>query len=234
MKRTLYLFLLPTVAALLLVEGYPAIYSLYLSVTQFPEPAFVGADNYIQMATDPVFWESLRVTLLYVSSSVTLAFIIGLAFALFLFHEKRQNRILHTILILPIAVSPLIAGLLWSPSAIWDDINVFLKFVLGLPTIIMTNPNFAMTLMIISESWLWAPLFMLVFLSVLQSIPKEILEAAEVHGASTFQIFGRITFPLIIRSPVVVIIVAIKTIDTFRSFEIPFTWIGWIGQEKLG
>jgi len=67
MKRTLYLFLLPTVAALLLVEGYPAIYSLYLSVTQFPEPAFVGADNYIQMATDPVFWESLRVTLLYVS-----------------------------------------------------------------------------------------------------------------------------------------------------------------------
>ena len=234
MKRTLYLFLLPTVAALLLVEGYPAIYSLYLSVTQFPEPAFVGADNYIQMATDPVFWESLRVTLLYVSSSVTLAFIIGLAFALFLFHEKRQNRILHTILILPIAVSPLIAGLLWSPSAIWDDINVFLKFVLGLPTIIMTNPNFAMTLMIISESWLWAPLFMLVFLSVLQSIPKEILEAAEVHGASTFQIFGRITFPLIIRSPVVVIIVAIKTIDTLRSFEIPFTWIGWIGQEKLG
>ncbi len=234
MRRTLYLFLLPTVAALLMVEGYPAVYSLYLSTTQFPESDFVGADNYIQMATDPVFWESLRVTLLYVSASVTLAFVIGLAFALFLFHQKRQSRLLHTILILPIAVSPLIAGILWSPSAIWDDINVFLKFALGLPIIILTNPNFAMTLMIISESWLWAPLFMLVFLSVLQSIPREILEAADVHGASTFQIFRRITFPLIIRSPVVAIIVAIKTIDTFRSFEIPFTWIGWIGQERLG
>jgi multiple sugar transport system permease protein len=185
------------------------------------------------MITDENFWISVRVTLLYVFGSVALSSLLGLTFATLLFRDSGFRR-LQTLLILPIAVSPLIAGIFFSPSAIWDDVNVVLKYDLGLPIINVFDPNFAFTLIVISDAWLWTPLFMLVFLSVLQSIPKEIFEAAELHGASAWQTFRRVIFPLLSRSPVVFIVVAIRSIDAFRSFEIPFTWAGWIGQEKIG
>jgi ABC-type sugar transport system permease subunit len=186
------------------------------------------------MIYDENFWISLRVTLLYVFGSVSLAFVLGLSFAVLLFRDIEYRKRLQTVLILPIAISPLIAGVFFSPAAIWDDINVVLKFVLGLPMIDVYNANFAFSLVVVADAWLWTPLFMLVFLSVLQSIPKETYEAAEIHGASNFQTFRRVTFPLIIRSPVIFIIIALRSIDAFRSFEIPFTWAGWIGAESLG
>ena len=233
-----YLFIIPTVVALLIVEAYPIVYSLYLSVTEFStlttEPVFIGFDNYVRMIYDENFWISLRVTLLYVFGSVSLAFGLGLSFAVLLFRDIEYRKRLQTVLILPIAISPLIAGVFFSPAAIWDDINVVLKFVLGLPMIDVYNANFAFSLVVVADAWLWTPLFMLVFLSVLQSIPKETYEAAEIHGASNFQTFRRVTFPLIIRSPVIFIIIALRSIDAFRSFEIPFTWAGWIGAESLG
>jgi len=233
-----YLFIIPTVVALLIVEAYPIVYSLYLSVTEFStlttEPVFIGFDNYVRMIYDENFWISLRVTLLYVFGSVSLAFVLGLSFAVLLFRDIEYRKRLQTVLILPIAISPLIAGVFFSPAAIWDDINVVLKFVLGLPMIDVYNANFAFSLVVVADAWLWTPLFMLVFLSVLQSIPKETYEAAEIHGASNFQTFRRVTFPLIIRSPVIFIIIALRSIDAFRSFEIPFTWAGWIGAESLG
>ena len=237
-KRLPYLFIIPTIVVLLLVEGYPIVYSIYLSLTEFspgtPEPVFIGLDNFVRMVSDGNFWISLRVTLLYVLGSVSLAFLLGLSFAVLLFRDVEYRKRLQTVLILPLAISPLIAGVFFSPAAIWDDINVVLKFVLGLPMIDVRNANFAFSLVVVADAWLWTPLFMLVFLSVLQSIPKEIFEAAEIHGASTFQTFRRITFPLIIRSPITFIIIAIRAIDAFRSFEIPFTWAGWIGAESLG
>jgi multiple sugar transport system permease protein len=237
-KRLPYLFIIPTIVVLLLVEGYPIVYSIYLSLTEFnpatSEPVFIGLDNYVRMVSDGNFWISLRVTLLYVFGSVSLAFILGLSFAVLLFRDFEYRKRLQTVLILPLAISPLIAGVFFSPAAIWDDINVVLKFVLGLPMVDVRNANFAFSLIIVADAWLWAPLFMLVFLSVLQSISKETFEAAEIHGASSFQIFKRVTFPLIIRSPVTFVIITIRTIDAFSSFEIPFTWSGWIGAESLG
>ncbi len=233
-----YLFIIPTLLALLLVEGYPIVYSIYLSVTEFnpstPEPIFVGFDNYFRMLTDADFWISVRVTLLYVLGTVGLAFFLGLTFAVLLFKDIEYRKRLQTILILPIAVSPLIAGIFFSPAAIWDDANVVLKYVLGLPMINVFDPNFAFSLIVVADAWMWTPLFMLVFLSILQSIPKETFEAAEIHGASGWHTFRHVTFPLIVRSPVTFIVIAIRSIDAFRSFEIPFTWAGWIGQEKIG
>ncbi len=237
-KSVPYLLIIPTIVALLLVEGYPILYSIYLSLTEFSpsttEPVFIGFNNYFRMISDGNFWISLRVTLLYVFGSVSLAFILGLLFAVLLFRNIEYRKRLQTILILPLAISPLIAGVFFSPSAIWDDVNVVLKFVLGLPMIDVRNGNFAFSLIVVADAWLWTPLFMLVFLSVLQSIPKETFEAAEIHGASAFQTFRRVTFPMIMRSPITFIVISIRAIDAFRSFEIPFTWAGWIGAESLG
>lgn len=238
MRNTLpYLFIIPAIIALLLVEGYPIAYSLYLSVTEFnpttPEPVYIGAANYLKMVTDVSFWTSVRVTLLFVFGTVTLSFLLGLAFAMLLFRDNSFKR-LQTILILPIAVSPIIAGIFFAPPAIWDDINVVLLYDFGLPIINVFNPNFAFTLIVVSDAWLWTPLFMLVILSVLHTIPKGILEAAELHGASAWQSFGRVTLPMLMRSPVIYIVIAIRSIDAFRAFEIPFTWAGWIGQENIG
>ncbi len=238
LRNTLpYLFIIPAILVLLLVEGYPIAYSLYLSVTEFnpttPEPVYIGAANYLKMITDASFWTSVRVTLLYVFGTVTLSFLLGLTFAMLIFRDKGFRR-LQTILILPIAVSPIIAGIFFAPPAIWDDFNVVLKYDLGLPMVNVFDPNLAFTFIVVSDAWLWTPLFMLVILSVLQTIPKGIFEAADLHGASAWQSFRQVTLPMLMRSPVIYIIVAIRSIDAFRSFEIPFTWAGWIGQESIG
>jgi len=232
-----YLFIVPTLLVLVIVEGYPLFYSIFMSITQFdpstPEPVFVGLSNYMRMVSDSSFWISLRVTVLYVFGTVSIAFIMGLLFTLLIFRNAEYRR-LQTILILPLAVSPLIAGIFFSPAAIWDDVNVVLKYDLGLPMINVFDPNFAFVMILISDAWLWTPLFFLVFLSVLQSVPKEIYEAADSYGASSWQTFTRIKLPIILHSPITLIIIMIRSIDAFRTFEISFTWVGWIGQEKLG
>ena len=75
---------------------------------------------------------------------------------------------------------------------------------------------------------------MLVMLSILKNIPKEQFEAAEVNGASSLQIFRKITFPAILRSPILAAMLSLRVVDNFRAYEIPFTWSFWLGQERLG
>ena len=235
MARLAYLLVLPAIGALVVVEGYPLAESLYLSVTNYSQGgAFVGAANYAQLVADPRFWGALGTSIVYAVGSTILAFALGILFAYEVTRFRGQGGLLEMILLMPLATAPIVVGILWSPSAIWDDINSFTHFILGLPYIDVTKYYIYFPIMTVSEAYEWAPILMLTSLSIIAGIPKGVYDAAALHGASPWQVFRKISLPAILSSPVTQFMIVIRLIDAMRAFEIPFTWSSWIGYPVAG
>jgi len=128
-----------------------------------------------------------------------------------------------------LAVAPIVVGTVFAPSGFWDDVQSFLVFQLHQPYFNELSPSFFFPTMFISEAWEWAPLIMLVALSVVQGIPKETTEAAELSGATFLQKFRMVVLPAIFKSPVMQFVVVLRFIDAMRAFEIPLAWSNWLG-----
>jgi multiple sugar transport system permease protein len=222
-----YLFFIPLFAVLSVIEFYPLLDSVYLSVAN--ANGGVDLSNYATMIGDPAFWNSVNISILYSLTSTIMALGIGLGLTFILVQNLRGKGLFEVLYILPLGVAPIVVGTLWSPSAVWDDVQSFFHFVLGLPIFNEVTPLFFFPVMAFSEAWEWAPLILLVSLSIVNSTPKEIYEAAELHGASAFQMFRMITVPTILKSPVTQFVVVLRFIDAMRAFEIPLAWSNWVG-----
>ncbi len=229
-----YLVLLPLIAALLVVEAYPLAYTFYLSVTDYSTGMFAGASNYAQLLSTGYFGQAVLTSLAYSLGSTVLALGIGLVLAFQLSLIRRGRGVLECVLLAPLAVSPILAGIVWSPSGVWDDVNTFWHFVLGQPYFNAANSYFFFPAMVLSDAWEWAPLLMLVALAVMASVPTEVYEAAEVSGASAWQTFRRVSLPAILRSPVMQFVLVVRFVDAMRTFEIPFTWSTWVSLPQAG
>ncbi len=126
-------------------------------------------------------------------------------------------------------MAPIVAGVLYAPSSVWDDVQQFLHFQLHMAYFQELTPSFYFPVMFFSEAWEWAPLIMLVAMSVVSSMSKEVYEAADLHGASAYQKFRLLILPTVFRSPVMQFIVVLRFIDAMRAFEIPLAWSNWLG-----
>ncbi|MGH9918321.1 MAG: carbohydrate ABC transporter permease [Nitrososphaerales archaeon] len=226
-SRRWYLLFIPLFAVIGFVVVYPVILSTYISFTTVSGAPSLA--NYAAMVATPSFWNALNISLLYSLTSTIVAISIGLGLTFILTQEPRGKGTLEVLYILPLAVSPIVVGVLWSPSSVWDDISAFLHFQLHQPFLNELVPSFYFPTMIFSEAWEWSPLIMLVALSVVNGTAKEIYEAADLHGASAFQKFKMITLPTIFKSPVMQFIVVLRFIDAMRAFEIPLAWDSWLG-----
>ena len=236
MNKFAYLVLVPLLAVLGFVEVYPLLNTLYLSIIAYgthPAP-YVGLSNYVNVLEDRNFWSAVSVSFLYAGGSTVIAFGIGLLFAFLVSEVKSHGGALEAVFLTPLAVSPIAVGVLSAPSGFWDDIQTFGHFIFHFPYFNELSPLFYFPVMIIAESWEWAPLMMIVFLSVMSSIPKEVGEAAALHGATAWQKFVRVTIPIILKSPVTQFIVVIRFIDAMKAFEIPYAWSAWVGTASIG
>ncbi len=237
--KTAYIYVAPIVVAVFAIGILPVGYSFYLSLTSFsslsPEPKFVGGENYLNLISDPYVWNAARVTAIFVVGTIVGEFLVGLYLALLMFGDFKGRKFFDTILFVPIAISPIVMGVLYSPNVVLDDLNTLLFYGLNTGLFLDTRlPVVYYGMMILSDVFVWGPLMMLVMLAILSNIPKEQFEAAEVNGASSFQTFRRITFPAIVRSPILATILSLRVVDNFRAYEIPFAWSFWVGQERLG
>jgi ABC-type sugar transport system permease subunit len=224
-----YLLLIPIFAVLSLIEFYPLLYGVYISLTG-PNGGLTLA-NYSQLIADGSFWNSVGVSLTYSTLSTGMAIAIGLGLTFLVAQEVRGRRAYEAIFVLPMAAAPLMVGIVWGPSAVWDDFQTFTHFILGLPYFQEVQILFYFPVMSFSEAWEWAPLLMLVSLSIMRSIPKEVYEAAKLHGGSSWQLFTKITVPVVLGSPVMQFVVVLRFIDAMRAFEIPLAWSTWVGFE---
>ena len=121
-----YLVFVPLFAVVGLVEIYPLIMSTYISLTNLNGQGTLS--NYATMVATPAFWSALNISLLYSLTSTIIALAIGLGLTFILSQEIRGKSWLEAIYILPLAVAPIVVGVLFSPSSVWDDIQQFLHF----------------------------------------------------------------------------------------------------------
>jgi ABC-type sugar transport system permease subunit len=226
-----YVLLIPLFAVLAVVEFYPLLDGIGLSLTG--ANGNISLATYAQMLGDPAFFSAIGVSLLYTVGSTAVCLVLGLALTFLVTQRVRGRSAFEAIFIFPLALSPIVVGVLWSPSSVWDDIFTFAHYILGAPYINELSPFFYYPVMILSEAWEWAPLVMLVSLSIINSQATQIFEAAELHGASAWRKFTMIGVPTIVRSPVMQFIIVLRLIDAMRAFEIPLAWSNWVGFQSF-
>jgi len=229
LDRQAYFLVVPLIAVLALVEAYPLAYSVYLSVTNYGlGGAFVGLTNYAQLFSQADFWAALSTSVVFSSGSTILSILLGVLFAYLLTLVRRGRGFFEAIFLMPLAAAPIVAGVAFAPSGFWDDINTFSHYILGQPYFNVASNHLYLPIMVLSDSWEWGPMMMLVALSVLASVPRPVYEASEAFGASRWGTFRTVGLPAILNSPVMHFMIIIRFVDAMRAFEIPFAWAGWL------
>ena len=217
-----YLLLSPAVLIALGVLIYPLWDGLRASTQfyRFGKPLrFVGFDNYLQLWGDPQFINSLTVTVGFVGLSVAIETVLGLALALFCLREFRGIRLLRTILIIPMVITPVVVAIVFRLIYASDAgmLTAFSEALGGQPVQILGDPTRAFLGLIALDVWEWTPLMFLILLAGLQSLPVEPLEAARVDGAGPWRTFVDHTLPML--RPVLAVAIVLRTIDAFGTFD---------------
>ena len=219
-------FLLPATLVVLILTIFPLLFSLGITFTNMRLLAtdslrLVGFDNWGLLFTDKNFHTVLKNTVVFVVFGVVLQYFLGLGLAVLLNQEIRGRRFFRISLLLPMMMSPVavsyvIGKMLFSES--FGPINDLLVSV-GLPRFEWSlSATRSMAVLIGIDTWQWTPFFILVLLAGLQSIPPELYEAARVDGASPFQSFRHITFPLLL--PLSVTAILIRSLESFKVIDI--------------
>ncbi len=222
------LFIIPTIAFLIIFNVFPLIYSLGYSFTDFRasmnEPAnFVGLQNYRELLSDPNIWRNFTVTAKYVIVSVSGQVLVGFGIALLLNRPFPFKGLVTTLLLLPMMMSMAIVGLFW--KLLYDPNWGIINYALHLGTFDwLSNPNMALYAIAITDIWMWAPFVMLLSLAGLSAVPQHLYEAAAIDRAGHWYTFRRITLPLV--APLLLIAIIFRTMEAFKTFDLAFIMSG--------
>jgi multiple sugar transport system permease protein len=229
-----YVILGPLLLIMAAVVFYPAAVTLWNSLHR-PElgsetaAPFVGLANYLEIvAPGSPLWSSVFITAQIIAISLPIELIIGLAGALVLNQSFRGRGLVRTLVIIPWVLPPIVNGFMWN----WllnGDLGALngLLYQLGIISEYqhwLTNPTNQVVWTSIAESWTRYAFVLLVLLAGLQAIPLDIYDAARIDGANAWQTFRRITFPLLLPSFTVVLV--IELIFTIQIFDVIWSITG--------
>lgn len=218
------LFIIPTIAFLIIFNIFPLLYSLGYSFTDFRAstnaPAnFVGLQNYRDLLNDPFIWANFTITAKYVIISVTGQVIVGFGMAMLLNREIPLKGLITTLLLLPMMLSMAVVGLFW--KLLYDPSFGIINHWLGLGKFEwLADPDVALYAVALTDIWMWSPFVMLLSLAGLSAVPKHLYEAAEIDRAGRFYTFFRITLPLVL--PILMIAIIFRTMEAFKTFDLAF------------
>ncbi len=224
-----YALLVPAVAVLLLLIGYPAISGVYYSFTNkmigFKEPHFIGIDNYINLASNPAVWKAVGRSFIFAVSAVLVKLPLGMGVALLLNQVFFGRGLVRGVVLLPWSL-PLVVGVLiwtWMYSDLFGIFNSLLMraHLITAPINFLGDPKLALPSIIVTNIWRGFPFFAINILAGLQSIPGDRYEAGRVDGANRWQLFWNITVPGV--STVIMIVTLLSFIWTINDFTSP--WI---------
>ena len=218
-------FVLPTLITVGAVIVFPWVFTLWMSANQWQlggEQSFVGFDNYLRLATDMRFWESMWHTLVYTVLSVVAPMILGTIAALVFDSKLPMRGLLRGIFVMPMMATPVAVALVWTmmyhPQL--GVLNYLLSLIGIAPQEWIFNQSTVIPSLVLVETWQWTPLVMLIVLGGLASMPRDPFESAEIDGANGWQKFRYITLPMIL--PFIMVAVIIRSIDALKSFDIIF------------
>ena len=199
-----FILLSPAVLATLVLVFYPMLQAVITSLFQYVlwkprDIRFIGLDNYLAVAQDPVAWSSLGRTVIWIGLTVPLQLLLGLVTALLLNQQFRWRGLARSLILIPWALPSVVIGLMWSwiyhpQVGLLND----LMLRMGLLSTAMpwlANADTALYAIILALVWQGFPFFAIMILAGLQTIPSNLYEAAAIDGATTWQKFREITLP---------------------------------------
>lgn len=214
--KTYLLFAGPTTFVFLTVIILPFLFGIYLTLTNWDGIAktytFVRLDNYLTVFKDPVFWNSFLLTVRYVLYTVVIVNTLGfiLAYALTGNNVRGQN-LLRTGFFIPNLIGGIILGLVW--KFIFSTVLVFIGRSLDISALSyswVANPNKVLWTLIIVSVWQYSGYMMIIFIAGLSNIPRDLIEAATIDGASGFSRLRSIVLPLMVPSFIVTVFLTIQ------------------------
>ena len=222
----IWLFLLPTVLLYGVYTIYPIVASYWYSLVRWngfgAEQEFVGLANYRQVFADPLFWNSFKITLLFMLLVAPARIILSFLLAIVLNSPKLPlSKFFRTVFFLPVVTTTAIVGVVMQfildPAS--GPANAILQ-ALGFPGGVnfLGDSNTALITVSVVYVWKFFGITLVYWLAALQTIPQEIYEAARVDGAGAVQNFFHITVPLL--KPFLIIISLLTIEDTFRAFDL--------------
>jgi multiple sugar transport system permease protein len=223
----------PAAAFILSIAMYPIVRVLWLSLfaqnlgTSL-QPKLVGVDNYVRLANDGRFFESMRTTFFFTFVSVAVELLLGLGFALLMNRRFRGRAFARAAMLIPWALPT--AVLAWAWSWIFNDqfgvVNDLLHRagILAHPIAWLGRGPTAVIAVIFADVWKTAPFVMIILLAGLQNIPEELYESAAIDGASAWKRFRFITLPLLL--PSIMVALLFRAIQSFGIFDLIFVMTG--------
>ncbi|CVI55108.1 ABC transporter permease [Agrobacterium deltaense] len=216
-------FVIPALVVISAVIVFPWVFTLWMSAHRWTlgqEQSFIGFENYIRLASDARFWESLWHTLIYTVLSVVAPLFLGTLAALVFDAQFPLRGFLRGVFVMPMMATPVAIALVWTmmfhPQL--GVLNYLLSFVGIGPLEWIYNQSTVIPSLVLVETWQWTPLVMLIVLGGLAAVPREPYESAEIDGANAWQKFRYLTMPMI--APFLMIAVIIRSIDAVKSFDI--------------
>ncbi|HEV7306387.1 multiple sugar transport system permease protein [Ensifer sp. KUDG1] len=181
---------------------------------------FNWGENYLNFFTDPAFWNTLKVSLLYAGLTVTLELLLGLGIALLLQRRSTVNNFISIMLLLPLMIAPALAALMWklmtNPSF---GILSYLASLIGLHDFRWaSSPDTALLTVVLVDIWVYTPFIMILLLAGLRSLPTQPFEAAALDGVPRSFVFFRITLPML--TPYILTATLFRLLDSIQQFDI--------------
>lgn len=226
-KKIIILGLLPALVIFILFVIIPIFQSFYYGFFKWnglSEPVFIGIKNFVDVFTDKVFWLSFKNNLLVVVASVFGQIPIGLLMAIVLNKKMKSTSFFRTIFFLPMILSTVVVGLLWS-SILNVQVGIVNKVfeAVGLSQLAQNwlgDPDIAMITICFVIIWQFVGFYMLIFLAGLQNIPNEVFEASAIDGANEFQKLIKITIPMMWETIISAVVLCIA--GSMRTFDLVF------------
>ena len=230
-----YFLILPSILVLLAIEFYPLVVGLleafrYHNRVQPWATHYNGIENFVKAFNDHTVQVSLRTSFIMAFGIVSLSYALGLLTGVLLNQRLRLRGVFRALILIPWVAPPVVSLISWQ----WmlnDQFGIINRTLIKLgiigefePILWLANPNLAMLSIIIVGTWTRFPFMMITVLAALSAIPDDLNEAAALDGATRFQAFRHITFPLIL--PVSIIATLLQAIWVFNDFGLPFVLTG--------
>lgn len=225
-KHLRVIFVLPCIVFVLAMIVVPLLYNLYLSfhewsMSSVQAPKFIGLQNYLTLFSEKRFWMATWRTVVFVLTALTAQTLLGLFLAVLLNRRFHGKRLAQTLFLLPVVATPVAVGMVWKlmyePTI--GFANVFIRS-LGLAPMkfLATTSIESLLSLVVVDIWEWTPMIMLMVYAGIVAIPESPYESARIDGANAWQLFTKITLPLL--SPTLLVAVMLRLIDVIKTFDI--------------
>lgn len=213
----------PAIILMLLVTAFPMLRAIYLSVFDYSLTApddrdFIGVSNYVTALTDPLFWQTTGVTVLYMVVTVAVELVIGFIFAMVMHRVIFARGVIRTSILIPYGIITVVSGFAWQFAftstngfvngwlpGISDDFNWF------------GQTNSAVIAIMVSEIWKTTPFMSLLLLAGLAQVSEDMIEAAKVDGATWWQRLWKVIIPNM--RAAIMVAVLFRALDAYRIFD---------------